>query len=48
MKDWVRKGCLMGAGTPQGSDTDVSSMGIVQGHAYSILDAFEIDGHNLL
>ena len=39
---------LMGAGSPAGSDTDVSPLGIVQGHAYSILDVATIDGNNLV
>lgn len=38
----------MGAGSPSGSDTDVSPLGIVQGHAYSILDTAEIDGVKLI
>ena len=38
----------MGAGSPPGSDSDVSPLGIVQGHAYSILDVATIDGHNLV
>ena len=45
---WRAKNYLMGAGSPAGSDTDVSPMGIVQGHAYSILDVATIDGHNLV
>jgi len=39
---------LLGAGTPPGSDEDVSDLGIVQGHAYSILDACDVDGVKLL
>lgn len=38
----------MGAGSPSGSDADVSSLGIVQGHAYSILDVFTIEGVKLI
>jgi hypothetical protein len=40
----------MGAGTPAGSDDvkNASAMGIVQGHAYAILDVVEIDEHRLL
>mmetsp|Transcript_17458 Transcript_17458/g.12470 ORF Transcript_17458/g.12470 Transcript_17458/m.12470 type:complete len:96 (+) Transcript_17458:284-571(+) len=45
---WTQKKYLMGAGSPQGSDRDISRSGIVQGHAYSILDVFEVDGHKLL
>lgn len=45
---WKEKNYLMGCGSPSGSDTDVSSLGIVQGHAYSILDIALIDGHKLV
>jgi hypothetical protein len=38
----------MGAGSNQGKDSDTSAMGIVQGHAYSVLDVFELDGVKLL
>lgn len=38
----------MGAGSPDGSDADVSPLGIVQGHAYSLLDVCEIDGTKLV
>lgn len=48
LKFWKAHNYLMGAGTPDGSDTDVSSLGIVQGHAYSILDITEIDGNQLI
>lgn len=45
---WREKNYLMGAGSPDGSDSDVSELGIVFGHAYSILDVTEIDGHKLI
>lgn len=45
---WSSKNYLMGAGSPQGSDADVSPLGIVQGHAYSILDVMEIEGTKLI
>ena len=48
MQFWHAKSYLMGAGSPAGSDTDVSPLGIVQGHAYSILDVATIDGNNLI
>ena len=32
-----QQGFLLGAGSPSGSDAEVSSSGIVQGHAYSVL-----------
>jgi len=41
-------GHLLGSGSHSGSDSDISSQGIVQGHAYSILDATEVDGHQLM
>ena len=48
LKYWNSKDYLMGAGSPQGSDSDISRLGIVQGHAYSILDVFEVEGNKLL
>ncbi|ONK69723.1 uncharacterized protein A4U43_C05F26050 [Asparagus officinalis] len=43
-----REGFLLGAGSPSGSDVHVSSSGIVQGHAYSLLQVKEVDGHKLV
>ncbi|XP_039143168.1 calpain-type cysteine protease ADL1 [Dioscorea cayenensis subsp. rotundata] len=43
-----REGFLLGAGSPSGSDVHVSSSGIVQGHAYSLLQVREVDGHKLV
>ncbi|PKA55512.1 hypothetical protein AXF42_Ash006714 [Apostasia shenzhenica] len=43
-----REGFLLGAGSPSGSDVHVSTSGIVQGHAYSVLQVREIDGHKLV
>jgi hypothetical protein len=45
---WAKSNYLMGAGSPAGSDSDVSDLGIVQGHAYSVLDVFEIEGNKLI
>ncbi|XP_042008073.1 calpain-type cysteine protease DEK1-like isoform X1 [Salvia splendens] len=42
------EGFLLGAGSPSGSDVHISSSGIVQGHAYSILQIREVDGHKLV
>ncbi|KAK4492216.1 hypothetical protein RD792_003016 [Penstemon davidsonii] len=42
------EGFLLGAGSPSGSDVHVSSCGIVQGHAYSILQVREVDGQKLV
>ncbi|XP_047318032.1 calpain-type cysteine protease DEK1-like isoform X2 [Impatiens glandulifera] len=41
-------GFLLGAGSPSGSDVHVFSSGIVQGHAYSLLQVREVDGHKLV
>ncbi|XP_020572133.1 calpain-type cysteine protease ADL1 isoform X2 [Phalaenopsis equestris] len=43
-----QEGFLLGAGSPSGSDVHVSSSGIVQGHAYSVLQVREVDGHKLV
>ncbi|KAG0455407.1 hypothetical protein HPP92_024699 [Vanilla planifolia] len=43
-----REGFLLGAGSPSGSDVHVSSSGIVQGHAYSVLQVREVDGYKLV
>jgi len=45
---FVHAGYLLGAGSPAGTDTDVSAEGIVQGHAYSCLRVAEEEGHRLL
>eukprot|EP00708_Paratrimastix_pyriformis_P003600 GAFH01002385.1.p2 GENE.GAFH01002385.1~~GAFH01002385.1.p2 ORF type:complete len:319 (+),score=143.82 GAFH01002385.1:105-959(+) len=39
---------LMGAGTPSGSDRDISPLGLAMGHAYAILKVQEECGHKLL
>lgn len=39
---------LLGCGSPAGSDKDVSPMGIAFGHAYSILDVWELEGIKLI
>lgn len=43
-------GYLMGAGTPEHEmgDRAINDLGIVQGHAYSILDVKEVDGNKLM
>jgi hypothetical protein len=46
--EWKKQNYLMGAGSSPGSDTDISLLGIVFGHAYSILDVQEVDGYQLL
>ncbi|CAK9135390.1 unnamed protein product [Ilex paraguariensis] len=43
-----QEGFLLGAGSPSGSDVHISSSGIVQGHAYSLLQVREVDGHRLV
>lgn len=42
LKTYHQSGFLLGAGSPAGSDRDVSASGIVQGHAYSILRVDEV------
>jgi hypothetical protein len=47
---WKQQGFLLGAGSPAGTD-DVAHMpntGIVQGHAYSLLDVREVDGQQFV
>jgi hypothetical protein len=46
VKKYHDSGYLMGAGSPAGQDTDVSDMGIVQGHAYSVLGIAEESDSN--
>jgi hypothetical protein len=46
--EFTEKNTLMGAGSTSGSDTDKTSLGIVKGHAYSLLDVIEIDGNRLV
>ncbi|GFY99001.1 calpain-type cysteine protease family [Actinidia rufa] len=43
-----QEGFLLGAGSPSGSDVHISSSGIVQGHAYSLLQVREVDGHKIV
>lgn len=49
-----QQGFLLGAGSPSGSDAEVSSSGIVQGHAYSVLQVrlnysvSVLNGHKVL
>jgi calpain, invertebrate len=39
---------MLGCSSPAGSDTHTSSLGIVRGHAYSVLDAHEVEGNKLV
>ncbi len=39
---------ILSAGSPPGSNDDISDLGIVMGHAYSILDACDVDGNKLI
>jgi hypothetical protein len=48
LQRYEKLGYLLGAGSPSGSDADISSSGVVQGHAYSMLRVEEVDGHQLL
>ncbi|EXC34521.1 hypothetical protein L484_019118 [Morus notabilis] len=43
-----QEGFLLGVGSPTGSDVHISSSGIVQGHAYALLQVREVDGHKLI
>jgi hypothetical protein len=47
---YFEAGFLMGAGSPAGSDAEInsSSFGIVQGHAYSILQLASVDNISLI
>ncbi|KAL0221484.1 hypothetical protein RCL1_001338 [Eukaryota sp. TZLM3-RCL] len=48
MIEYIKRGYLLGAGSPSGKDTDISRFGIVQGHAYSILQCVEVDNLQLI
>ncbi|VFQ64036.1 unnamed protein product [Cuscuta campestris] len=43
-----QEGFLLGAGSASGSDVHISLNGIVQGHAFSILQVREVDGYKLV
>lgn len=42
------QGWLMGAASPAGSDKNKSGLGVVFGHAYSVMDVATVDGNKLL
>lgn len=46
----IKNRYLLAAGSPSNplGDTVASNRGIVQGHAYSILDALEVEDHKLI
>ncbi|CAE7429994.1 ADL1 [Symbiodinium sp. CCMP2592] len=44
----VKDGHLLGCGSGSGKDTDISDMGIVKGHAYSLLRVEEVEGNRLV
>ena len=48
LETWRSKGFLMGLSSHRGKDTHMSELGLAYGHAYSILDVCEIDGHKLV
>jgi hypothetical protein len=48
LKSLYNNGHLLGAGSHAGSDTTTSDLGIVQGHAYSILQVREVDEFKLM
>ena len=39
---------LMGAASPSGSDRNKSNLGVVFGHAYSVMDVAVVDGNKLV
>ena len=41
-------GALLGAGSPAGHHSTESAQGIVQGHAYAVLQVREVEGLRLL
>ena len=48
VKSAIADGHLLGAGSPAGKDTDATDLGVVLGHAYSILDARDVPGGHQL
>ena len=48
MCHFADNGYLMGAGSHSGSDADINAYGIVQGHAYAILDCIQVDPYTRL
>lgn len=44
----MQNGYLLAGGSLAGSDKNASKRGIVYGHAYSILDAREVDDYKLM
>ena len=50
LKALKRQGALMGAGSPENAlgDSAINQQGIVQGHAYALLDVGEVDDSRLV
>ena len=48
LTQFAESGYLLGAASHAGSDSDTSTSGIVQGHAYAILDVIQLDGKRLI
>lgn len=49
MIEFKKAGYLMGAGSPENAQGDAVDIdGIVQGHAYLILDVRDLDGNKLI
>ena len=44
----IQTGKILCASSARGSDSEKSAQGITLGHAYTILDAVEIDGYKLV
>jgi Calpain family cysteine protease len=50
LKNLYRQGALLGAGSPENAlgDAAINQMGIVQGHAYAVLQIQEVDNNRIL
>jgi len=50
LKSYKKHGALLGAGSPENAlgDSAISDLGIVQGHAYAVLDVVEVDNFKLM
>ena len=50
LKSYKKHGALLGAGSPENAlgDSAINELGIVQGHAYAVLDVVEVDNYKLM
>ena len=44
----INSGCICACSSQGTSDTNKSDLGIVEGHAYSLLDAEVVEGHKIV